>query len=118
MSEVRENGPVSEANPRDEVERLAAQLARCEEKLARSEGELARRGARAEDLSLRLAGLVGADNARQVHIDNLRGINHVLRRRKDEAEEQLAEVLQSRTWRMLTALRKLKLRLLALSGSR
>lgn len=125
MSEMRESGSVSKAYPRAEVERLAAQLAGCEEKLARSEGELARKEAQLTDISRRLAGMVGADNARQVHFENTRRINDStrrtnedLRRQKNDVERQIASIVETRTWRMLTALSKLKTWILRPSRSR
>ena len=108
---------------------LAAEVRRLNVGLAEREGALARKEAQVDDLSRRLAGLVTADDARRGRIpagtparqpdieqlrqsrEQLRQGNEQLRRSHDELQRQLAAIKGSRAWRLLTVLRKVRLRI-------
>jgi hypothetical protein len=111
-----------------EVSKVNARLAQRERQAAQKEGILARREAQINDLSRRLAEQLNAKNSllemeqrarelqqnvrelRQSHI-NLRRENALLKRQKDELQQRLAKVANSRAWRLLTALHRLRLRI-------
>jgi septal ring factor EnvC (AmiA/AmiB activator) len=125
MSEMQEHGSATGTCSRSEIERLADRLAWCEKDVRRKDAELARKEAQCADLSRRLAAVVSADNARQVHFDNMRRLNDALRqqrdalqRQRDALQRQLAEIVESRGWRLLTTVHKLRLRVLGNAGSR
>lgn len=118
MGKTREQGSAAENPARDEVGRLSERLDQREKVILRKDAELARKEAQLADLLRRLAAVVSADNARQVHFDNTRRINDNLRREKESLQKQLAEIAGSRTWRALTAARRLRLRLFGNPGPR
>ena len=118
MSEMQEHGSATGTCSRSEIERLADRLAWCEKDVRRKDAELARKEAQCADLSRRLAAVVSADNARQVHFDNMRRLNDALRRQRDALQRQLAGIVESRGWRLLTTVHKLRLRVLGNAGSR
>jgi hypothetical protein len=87
-------------------------------RLAQKEGALARKEAQVNDLSRRLAERVTADNAYRLQMERsmaqLRQDRNNLRQRTDELErlrnqlqQQLTEITNSRGWRLLTAVHKL-----------
>jgi hypothetical protein len=100
-------------------------------RLAQKEAGLARKETQVNDLSYRLAERVGAENARQEYIENLeqatvdlrkqstnlrRQLTNVVQQR-DELKQQLEGLTSARSWRLLTTLRKAKLRVGRLFGS-
>jgi hypothetical protein len=100
-------------------------------RLAQKEAGLARKEAQINDLSYRLAERVGAENARQVYIENLeqargdlkkqtanlrRQLNNMVQQR-DELNQQLEELTSTRSWRLLTTLHKARIRVGRLLGS-
>jgi hypothetical protein len=91
---------------------LTAEVERLNARLADKEGELARKEVQVDDLFGRLAGLVSAENAHWVHHNNLRRINDDLRNQRNRLQQQLDKISGSRTWRFLTLLRRIKLRVL------
>ena len=108
----------ADTSSRSKIEGLADRLTWCEKDVLRRDAELARKEAQCADLSRRLAAVVSADNARQVHFDNTRQMNEDLRRQRDDLQKQLAEIVESRAWRLLTVVHKLRLRVLGNAGSR
>jgi hypothetical protein len=118
-----------------EVRQLNIQLAQRERQLAQKEGALARREIQIDDLSRRLAEQINAKNnlvqtekrmrefQRELHqsVRDLRDLrrshntleqkNAALERRKDELQQQLARMTNSRGWRLLTAVNRLRLRI-------
>jgi O-antigen biosynthesis protein len=112
-----------------EVSKVNARLAQRERQAAQKEGVLARREAQINDLSRRLAEQLNAKNSlleteqrarelqknvrelRQSH-NNLRQENALLKRQKDDLQQRLARVANSRAWRLLNTLNRLRLRLL------
>jgi hypothetical protein len=108
----------ADTSSRSKIERLADRLTWCEKDVLRRDAELARKEAQCADLSRRLAAVVSADNARQVHFDNTRRLNDSLRQQRDELQKQLAKIVESRTWRLLSSVNKLRLRVLGNAGSR
>lgn len=100
---------------------LTAEVERLKARLAVKEGELARKEVQVDDLFGRLAGLVSAENAHKVHHSNLKRMNDDIRRvnkdlrdQKNQLRQQLDRITGSRTWRFLTRLRRIRLRI---SGS-
>ena len=81
--------------------RLESSRVSQEKRVARSEGALALREAQVGDLSRRFAELVNSENARQVHMRNLRTENNQLK-------NQLLGITGSRAWRLMTAQRKVR----------
>lgn len=118
MGGTQGQSSVADTSSRGEIERLADRLAWCEKDILRKDATLARKEAQLADLSRRLTAVVSADNARQVHFDNTQRMNETLRRQRDNLHNQLIEIHESRSWRLLTALRKLRLRVLGSSASR
>lgn len=97
---------------------LTAEVERLNARLAEREGELARKEVQVDDLFGRLAGLVSAENAHRVHHNNLQRINKDLQRinkdlkqQRDGLQRQIERITGSRTWRLLTLLRRIKLRI-------
>lgn len=97
-------------------------------RLVQKEGELARKEAQANDLSRRLAELVRASDVRQLQErmaaqklqrdqDDLVRRNDDLVRQRDRLQQQLAGITGSRTWLVLTALHKLRVRIGRVLGS-
>lgn len=143
MSKMQQQSSAAESPPQSDAEGLAERLTRCEEELLRKDAELARKEAQITDLFRRMAAMVSADNARQVHFDNMRQINNNLRRQRDELQKrqrdelqkqlavnnnlrsqrdelqkQLAGIVESRGWRLLTEAHRLRLRVLGTFESR
>ena len=93
---------------------LTVEVERLKARLADKEGELARKEVQVDDLFGRLAGLVSAENAHRVHHNNLRRINEALTQQRDGLQRQIDRITGSRTWRLLTLLRRIRQRI---SGS-
>jgi len=109
-----------------EVGHLNARLAQRERQLAQKEGALARKEAQINDLSRRLAEHINAKNSlvqveqrgrelqqsvkelRQSH-NSLKQENALLKRQKDDLQQRLERVANSRAWRLLTKLNRLRL---------
>jgi hypothetical protein len=122
-----------------EVRQLNARFAEHERRLARKEGELARKEAQVNDLTRRLAEQVMAthqlvqvkqrvqERAQELNQDlrdlnqKLRDLNQThnnlkrhsagLKREKDDLQQQLTTIANSRGWRLLTLFTKLRLRI-------
>jgi len=88
---------------------------RASAQMAQKEGALARKEAQINDLSRRLAEQVSTEHTYRVQterlINRLRQDHRKLERQRDDLQRQLAEVTGSRVWRLLTAVRKLRLSL-------
>lgn len=90
---------------------LTAEVERLKVRLAVKEGELARKEVQVDDLFGRLAGLVSAENTHRVHHNNLQRINRALTVQRDGLQRQIDRITGSRSWRLLTLLRRIKLRI-------
>lgn len=110
-----------------EVKQINTSLAQTSKLLARKDAQLARKDAQVNDLSRRLAGRIGANDARanDARVVQLERRNSELqreqnnvRRQRDQFQQQLAAATGSRAWRLLTILHKIRLRLSRNAGSR
>lgn len=90
---------------------LTAEVGRLNARLAEKEGELARKEVQVDDLFGRLAALVSVENVHRVHHNNLLRINRNLEKQRNDLQRQLDGITGSRTWRLLTFLRRIKLRI-------
>jgi O-antigen biosynthesis protein len=113
---------------------MATGLQQLNARVARREGELARKEAQVKDLSRRLAERVSVENARRAEEerrveeerraaglrrdhDGLRQRIEHLEHERDELRRQLAEIASSRGWRFLTVLHRARLGVWRMLGS-
>lgn len=99
---------------------VATQVKQLNDRLIHKEGALARKEAQANDLSRRLAERISAENTHRVQAERRIATlqqDHIhlerraddLERQRDQLQRQLTEVTDSRAWRLLTVLHKIRL---------